>query len=165
MLRRKLLLGLAVFLAFQCPSSYAEEKNSRDISNRIRFLRERLERFRSRDESASTREAAASATPEEKSEKLETRKDAKVIILYHEPTGAAKLNEGPGIVIPGRDSPDRDRPSVMPVSEKEGATNSGKNGSVPTLKENLNQPKNPKLTRAEMIQQLREHLANSSNPI
>ncbi len=79
-----LAAGLAVFLA-QGNLVSADEIKARDISDRIKELRERLTQFQTRDEEPkSEMMKTQEQDPEKLTEQLEHRQDAKVLVLFHD---------------------------------------------------------------------------------
>jgi len=80
---RKALLGFGILISLSGGQVFAQENSMQEITQRIKNLREKLEAFRNRDGKQNS-ETSSNPTPAQESENLENRKDAKVIVLYHE---------------------------------------------------------------------------------
>ena len=81
-----LAAGLAVMLC-QGSSASADDLKARDISGRIKELRDRLSQFQSRGEeklSETATSAQREQDPEKLTDQLEHRRDARVLVLFHD---------------------------------------------------------------------------------
>ncbi|HNV72589.1 MAG TPA: hypothetical protein PKO06_22970 [Candidatus Ozemobacteraceae bacterium] len=81
-----LIAGMTIFMAHGSLAS-AEEVKARDISGRIKELRERLSQFQARGEEPKTAGGAVKTQeqdPEKLTDQLEHRQDAKMLVLFHD---------------------------------------------------------------------------------
>ena len=89
MKKMNLLIGIAVLLAFQINPVFAESEEMKKLNERIKGLRERLTLFRTNvTQTIQSKEKEPAKigeqAPIQLSEELESRKDAQVIVLFHD---------------------------------------------------------------------------------
>lgn len=109
-----LAAGLAVMLC-QGSSASADDLKARDISGRIKELRDRLSQFQSRGEeklTETTTPPPKEQDPEKLTDQLEHRRDARMLVLFHD---RGSLAEG----APGGSHLDKDSPEAASEEKTE----------------------------------------------
>ncbi|MBF0500761.1 MAG: hypothetical protein HQM09_11555 [Candidatus Riflebacteria bacterium] len=79
---RLVAMGLAIMIG--CGTTAFAGTETREISERIKLLRDRLAQFRGEGGLIEKDKIASTRNPEELSEQLENRKDARMVVLFHD---------------------------------------------------------------------------------
>ncbi|MFZ2960518.1 MAG: hypothetical protein WA705_26865 [Candidatus Ozemobacteraceae bacterium] len=82
-MHRRMALATAILIGMSCSSTVFGGSDAREINERIRALREKLDQFRG-DRGLIEKKVVLSRDPAELSEELENRKDARMVVLFHD---------------------------------------------------------------------------------